>query len=162
AGSRTWPLLTACAPARQRSRVVRPAPSPPTTALTWPGTARKVTWSSASLSPYRTHASSVPHQSRVAVATGPAPLPGDGSGPARSPCSRGRGGRPARAGPPGPRGWGGPAGPAARAWRAAPGDPAVLVAAGTAAPPVSGTAGPAPAPGTASAAAGCRPTGAWP
>ena len=41
AGPGRW--LTASAPARQRSSVVLPAPSPPTTALTRPGTARKVT-----------------------------------------------------------------------------------------------------------------------
>src|SRR5262249_17520615 len=83
--------------------VVRPAPSPPTTALTLPGTARKVTWSRATLSPYRTHASSVPHHSCVAVAAGPVSWPGDGAVIMSSPRSRARLGRPARPGRPAPR-----------------------------------------------------------
>ena len=87
------------APATQRSSVVLPAPSPPTTAVTWPDGTATLTWSRARRSPKLTETASVPHgmagrSPAASPITGPRPAPGT-HGSARSPARS----RPCRAGP---------------------------------------------------------------
>ena len=67
------PPATASAPATQRSSVVLPAPSPPTTAVTWPGGAATVTWSSARTPPKLTETAAAPHCRGPRTVTGPPP-----------------------------------------------------------------------------------------
>src|SRR5215472_18473589 len=60
-GLLTVPESGASDPARQRSSVVLPAPSPPTTAVTWPAGACSVTPDTAVVLPYLTVRSVAPH-----------------------------------------------------------------------------------------------------
>src|SRR5580704_7404603 len=80
AGRRTVPVSGAITPARHLSRVVLPAPSPPTTAVTWPAGAASDTPASAAVLPYRTQSSVAPQAAWPASAAVMLPPPA-GPGP---------------------------------------------------------------------------------
>src|SRR5215467_2352240 len=67
-GLLTVPESGASVPARQRSSVVLPAPSPPTTAVTWPAGTSTLTPASAAVFPYLTLTSLAPYPVRLVVA----------------------------------------------------------------------------------------------
>src|SRR5215467_2928901 len=67
-GREISPLSGARAPARQRSSVLFPAPSPPTTAVTWPAGTDSVTSASATVLPYRTQTAVAPQAAWAASA----------------------------------------------------------------------------------------------